>query len=311
MKKGQNQRCFVTNASRAMIREENCNSWFQGIECEENERLVVYDRHVSGWCIVCNTSGRYGWIRSEDFFQERPTTTTPTTTNHVVETKEMEETKEAGVVEYDETTYNNQVWNWNTDVQTIAEDVDTKFEEDEDKKDEDIVEDEHEVYADQESSVAGYCVRMVSNYDDKNGQEDEDGQRLVAASGDYIEVIEEHESGWWCGQIKGGERDGEVGWFPCSFVEWADPVGEEQQQDGATDSEDQKSGNKTVTNLAASTFGLFEDSSQMASNVVEVAGFVRVLAAYEPNEDELGLEEGSVIAVLEMQESGWWYVIFE
>ncbi len=312
MNRGQNQRCSVANARVEICREkETCeNSWFQGIQCEEDERLVVYDMHDSGWCIVCNTSGRYGWIRQEYLRTQRPSVTT------TVE-KEMTEKKEnvVGIVNEDEA-----IWNWGTEVENTANEViltereeyEEEEEEEEEKEEEKKIEDE--TYTNQESAT-GYCVRMVSNYENEN-QDDEDGQRLVAASGDLIQVIEEHESGWWCGQIKGGERDGELGWFPCSFVEWADPVGGDETTGAQGEEEDENTASiyenqntiKLHDKTAASTFGLFEDSSQISgSNVVHVVGFVRVLATYVSNDEELGLEEGSVIAVLETQESGWWY----
>ena len=49
----------------------------------------------------------------------------------------------------------------------------------------------------------------------------EDGNQLTLAPGDYVDVVEREESGWWKGY---NENSG--GWFPASYVEKVD-LGEE------------------------------------------------------------------------------------
>eukprot|EP00939_MAST-03C_sp_MAST-3C-sp1_P002259 g2259.t1 len=420
------QRTAVAESTESLRPPNATNSWWPGIECSKGERLVLYDVHPSGWCIVSNTLSEFGFAAGGDL---KPNPMLPLRGDDgegtgafnvgMHEEKEVEHVKGATVddasndvlmprniqdarihsntvdanasASHDvdmtttkkkkkKSTNDEALWNWDSDVRAVVETevkvADTKSDVDDASNEvEDVsaeaadwhaYDEEWPVESEYAEPYDANVVRMVGKFTTNANGSDDDGQRLVAESGDLIEVIEEHESGWWCGQVRGGKRDGEVGWFPCSFTEWADPYKEDGNAEEKTgDAKQTTQCHNTMApstvrmtinrrrGSAGSTFGLFDDTvmskgwgSETNYDAAEetdgagIVGFVRAIAAYVPenNEDnkksqngdddddddddgeknkdgerdkedsnELALDEDDVVAVIETQDSGWWY----
>lgn len=179
-----------------------------------------------------------------------------------------------------------------------------------------------------DSNIRKKRAKVVYSYEPENDDE------IRLEVGDYVDVLKQEEEGWWEGTI---EVKGHTGMFPSNFVEMVDEEGSDEKEEPKENDANLIKGKKVVGVGLGNIFegGQIKLRPAVGGSSKKPVGAEREKRPDKPpeepmvrkpkeskpvekavvrysyaaeNDDELSLEEGDVVIVLdkELEDNGWW-----